>query len=112
MKDRLVYATGGRPEALLHIIPSAYLLGEQGVHAVVAAVAFGNLHPRRLFRLRMPAVMMMAAAVLFAFIMVMMNLLAIAACKHTEQLHRVVIGAFVGFEPGECRQINRQQQSY
>ena len=60
----------------------------------------------------MPAVMMMAAAVLFAFTVVMMHLLAIAACKHTEQLHRVVIGAFVGFEPGECRQINRQQQRY
>ena len=102
----------GREEALLHIIAIGYLLREQGVHRIVAAVAFCNLQPLRLFCLRMAAVMMVMAAVLFIGTMVMMDLLASVVCKHAEQLHRVVVGAFVDLESSECRQIYRQQQSY
>ena len=45
-------------------------------------------------------------------VMVVMNLLAIIVCKHAEQLHRMVTGAFVDLETSECRQIDQQQQSY
>ena len=109
---RLFQAVGRRKEALLYIITVGYLLREQSVHRIVATVAFGNLQPLLPFCLRMPAVMMVDAAVLLSGTMVVMDLVAIVACKHTEQLHRMVIGAFVGFEPGECRQINSQQQRY
>lgn len=60
----------------------------------------------------MTAVVMVMAAVLFVCTVVMMDLLAIVVCKHAEQLHSVVIGAFVDLESRECRQIDRQQQSY
>ena len=45
-------------------------------------------------------------------VMVVMNLLAIIVCKHAEQLHRMVTGAFVDLETRESRQIDHQQQSY
>jgi len=60
----------------------------------------------------MMTVVMVMAAVLFIGTMVMMDLLASVVCKHAEQLHRVVVGAFVDLESRECRQVDRQQQSY
>ncbi len=79
---------------------------------IVAAVTLAYLQPVRLCRLRMMTVMVVMVTMCLIFAVMVMHLLAIVICKHAEQLHRMVAGAFVDLETRECRQIDHQQQHY